>query len=126
MLAILQVTAPFFALILCGYLAARLRLLPENAVPALNTFVLYFALPCLLFRFSAYTPFGNLVNLPVFFAYLTTGLALFAAFVAISRFASAKACATPPLPRSPRRGRTGATWASPCCPRFSARRRPRR
>jgi hypothetical protein len=86
MLAIFQVTAPFFALILCGYLAARFRLLPENAVPALNTFVLYFALPCLLFRFSAYTPFGNLVNLPVFFAYLTTGLALFAAFAAISRF----------------------------------------
>lgn len=87
MLAIFTVTAPFFALILCGYLAARFRLLPENAVPALNTFVLYFALPCLLFRFSAYTPFDNLVNLPVFFAYLTTGLALFAAFAAISRFA---------------------------------------
>ena len=86
MLAIFYVTAPFFALILCGYLAARLRLLPDNAVPALNTFVLYFALPCLLFRFSAYTPFGNLVNLPVFFAYLTTGLALFAAFAATSRF----------------------------------------
>jgi len=67
-LAIFYVTAPFFALILCGYLAARFRLLPENAVPALNTFVLYFALPCLLFRFSAYTPFDNLVNLPVFFA----------------------------------------------------------
>jgi malonate transporter and related proteins len=86
-LAILYVTAPFFALILCGYLAARFRLLPENAVPALNTFVLYFALPCLLFRFSAHTPFGDLVNLPVFFAYLTTGLALFAAFAAVSRFA---------------------------------------
>jgi len=87
MLAIFYVTAPFFALILCGYLAARLRLLPENAVPALNTFVLYFALPCLLFRFSANTPFGNLVNLPVFFAYLTIGLVLFAAFAAVSRFA---------------------------------------
>jgi malonate transporter len=86
-LAIFEVTAPFFTLILCGYLAARFRLLPENAVPALNSFVLYFALPCLLFRFSAYTPFGELVNLPVFFAYLTTGLVLFAAFAAVSRFA---------------------------------------
>jgi predicted permease len=44
MFEILEVTAPFFALILCGYLAARLRLLPEKSVPALNTFVLYFAL----------------------------------------------------------------------------------
>jgi len=82
MLAIFQVTAPFFALILCGYLAAHFRLLPENAVPALNTFVLYFALPCLLFRFSAHTPFDELVNVPVFFAYLVTGLALFGAFAA--------------------------------------------
>ena len=85
MLAIFTVTAPFFALILCGYLAARLRLLPGNAVPALNTFVLYFALPCLLFRFSARTPFGDLVNLPVFFAYLATGLAMFGAFAAAVR-----------------------------------------
>lgn len=85
MLAIFTVTAPFFALIFCGYLAARFRLLPENAVPALNTFVLYFALPCLLFRFSARTPFGDLVNLPVFFAYLVTGLALFGAFAATVR-----------------------------------------
>jgi len=51
-------------------------------VPALNTFVLYFALPCLLFRFSAHTPFDELVNVPVFFAYLVTGLALFGAFAA--------------------------------------------
>jgi malonate transporter len=80
MLAIFQVTTPFFALILCGFLAARLRLLPENAVPALNTFVLYFALPCLLFGFCARTPFGELVNAPVFFAYLVTGLALYGVF----------------------------------------------
>ncbi len=79
MLAIFTVTAPFFALILCGYLAERVRVLPESAVPALNTFVLYFALPCLLFRFSARTPFDELVNLPVFLAYMTAGLATLAA-----------------------------------------------
>jgi malonate transporter and related proteins len=85
-LAIFYVTAPFFALILCGYLAARFRLLPENAVPALNTFVLYFALPCLLFRFSARTPFEQIFNVPVFLAYLVTGLALFGAVAAAVRF----------------------------------------
>jgi malonate transporter len=85
MLAIFQITAPFFALILCGYLAARFRLVPENAVPALNAFVLYFALPCLLFRFSARTSFDELVNPPVFFAYLLTGLAVFGAFATAVR-----------------------------------------
>lgn len=74
MIAILNVTAPFFALVLCGYLAARYRLLPDNAVPALNTFVLYFALPCMLFRFAAGVPFREMLNLPVFLAYMVTGL----------------------------------------------------
>ena len=76
MIAILNVTAPFFALVLCGYLAARYRLLPDNAVPALNTFVLYFALPCMLFRFAAGVPFRDMLNLPVFLAYMATGLVM--------------------------------------------------
>ena len=86
MLAILNVTAPFFALVLCGYLAARYRALPENAVPALNTFVLYFALPCMLFRFAAGAPFGDILNLPVFLAYMVTGLAVFALSAATVRY----------------------------------------
>ena len=88
MLAILNVTAPFFALVLCGYLAARYRTLPENAVPALNTFVLYFALPCMLFRFAAGAPFGDIVNFPVFLAYMTTGLAVLALSAATAHYAA--------------------------------------
>jgi malonate transporter and related proteins len=87
MIAILNVTAPFFALVLCGYLAARLRMLPENAVPALNTFVLYFALPCMLFRFASGTPFRDMLNLPVFLAYMTAGLATLTMSAAAMRFA---------------------------------------
>lgn len=88
MLAIINVTAPFFALVLCGFLAARFRMLPENAVPALNTFVLYFALPCMLFRFSSGSPFEQIFNLPVFAAYMITGLAMLAIFVLSIRFAA--------------------------------------
>lgn len=86
MFEILVVVAPFFALILCGFLAAHFRLLPPNTVPALNVFVLYFALPCMLFRFSARTPFEQLVNLPVFFAYATAGVLMLGAFAALARF----------------------------------------
>ena len=35
MLAILAVTFPFFALVLCGYLAVRRHLLPQLAIPPL-------------------------------------------------------------------------------------------
>ena len=62
MQAILSVTIPFFALVLCGYLAARARLLPESAIPGLNAYVLFFALPCMLFRFGASMPLARLFD----------------------------------------------------------------
>ena len=45
MQAIFAVTVPFFALVLLGWLGARSRVLPESAIPGLNAYVLYFALP---------------------------------------------------------------------------------
>ena len=62
MLAILLVTFPFFALVLCGFLATNRGFLPRAAIPGLNTFVLYFALPCLLYRFGATTPLAQLLD----------------------------------------------------------------
>ena len=76
MTTILNVTSPFFGLILCGYIAARKQWLPEGAVGGLNVFVLYFALPCMLFRFTSGTPFREILNLPVFFSYAVTGLVM--------------------------------------------------
>jgi len=74
MLAILAVTFPFFALVLCGYLAVRRGMLPLVAIPGLNTFVLYFALPCMLYRFGATTPIAQLLDPGVFTVYLLCAL----------------------------------------------------
>ena len=74
MQAILAVTAPFFSLVLCGYLAGRRHVLPESAIPGLNAFVLYFALPCMLFRFGANTPLLQLLNPAVLLVYLCSAL----------------------------------------------------
>lgn len=62
MQAILSVTLPFFALVLMGYVAAARGWLPAPAIPGLNGFVLFFALPCLLFRFGQGTPVGQLLD----------------------------------------------------------------
>jgi len=62
MQAILAVTIPFFALVLCGYVAAQRGVLPESAIPGLNIYVLFFALPCLLFRFGSSMPFAELID----------------------------------------------------------------
>ncbi|ROZ78922.1 AEC family transporter [Ramlibacter sp. WS9] len=85
MLAILLVTFPFFALVLCGYVAARRRMLPLDAIPGLNTFVLYFALPCMLYRFGASTPIAQLLDAAAVTVYMLCALAMVAFVVWASR-----------------------------------------
>jgi len=84
-LDILLVTFPFFALVLCGYIAARRRMLPLDAIPGLNTFVLYFALPCMLYRFGASTPIGQLLDPVAASVYLVSALLLVTVVVRTSR-----------------------------------------
>jgi len=83
-LQILTVTFPFFALVLAGYVAARRRMLPIEAIPGLNGFVLYFALPCMLYRFGASTPLAQLLDPAVFFTYLLCALVMVGFVVAAS------------------------------------------
>ena len=84
MLQIFFITFPFFALVLCGYIAARRRMLPLEAIPGLNSFVLFFALPCMLYRFGASTPIAQLLDASVFFTWLLCALVMVGFAVAIS------------------------------------------
>lgn len=81
---ILAVTSPFFALVLLGWLAVRLCWLPPDSIPGFNGFVLFFALPCMLFRFSAITPIAQLLDGAVVGVYLTSAavMVVLAVFVA--------------------------------------------
>lgn len=85
MLQIFLVTIPFFALVAAGYVAARSRVLPLEAIPGLNAFVLYFALPCMLYRFGAGTPIAQLLDGSVALVWGACALATVAAVVAFSR-----------------------------------------
>ncbi|WP_353234285.1 AEC family transporter [Diaphorobacter ruginosibacter] len=85
MLSVFSVTFPFFALVLCGFLATRGKVLPLSAISGLNTFVLYFALPCMLYRFGANTPIGQLLDPAVAAVYLLCGLLLVGATIAFTR-----------------------------------------
>ena len=84
MLNILAVTFPFFALVLCGYVATRRALLPQAAIPGLNTFVLYFALPCMLYRFGAGTPIAQLLDGSLIAVYLLCALLIVGFTVAVT------------------------------------------
>jgi malonate transporter and related proteins len=83
-LQILLITFPFFALVLCGYIAAHRQFLPQAAIPGLNTFVLYFALPCMLYRFGAGTPIAQLLDVAVLGVYLLCALVMVGFTVAVS------------------------------------------
>ena len=84
MLTILLVTLPFFALVLAGFVAAHRRMLPLEAIPGLNSFVLYFALPALLYRFGSTTPIAQLLDASVAGVYALCALVMVAFAVAIS------------------------------------------
>ena len=84
MLQIFFITFPFFALVLCGYIAARRRLLSLEAIPGLNSFVLFFALPCMLFRFGSTTPLAQLLDGRVFLTWVLCALIMVGFTVAVS------------------------------------------
>ena len=84
MLSVLLITFPFFALVLCGYLATRAGALPVSAIGGLNSFVLYFALPCMLYRFGASTPIAQLLDPAVAGLYLLCALLMVGGTVALT------------------------------------------
>ncbi|MEX8192145.1 AEC family transporter [Comamonas guangdongensis] len=85
MLSVLFITFPFFALVACGFVATWRGVLPQAAIPGLNAFVLYFALPCMLFRFGAQTPIAQLLDAQVTAVYLLCACVMVAATVVLTR-----------------------------------------
>lgn len=70
-------TLPFFALVGLGAAAAAGRLVPASALPGLNAYTLYLALPALLFRLGAGGAFHGL-GAPALAVYAAAALALVA------------------------------------------------
>jgi malonate transporter len=62
MLSILSIITPVFALIACGYVTRRIGVLGSQAVSELNRFVVYLALPALLFDVMAHASWSELAQ----------------------------------------------------------------
>jgi hypothetical protein len=85
MQTILTITVPFFALILAGYVAASRDWVPPAAVPAFNGFLLFFAVPAMLFRFASTLPFAEIANVRLFLSWTVAGVSVLLATVWIGR-----------------------------------------
>ena len=80
---LIAVAVPVFGIVLIGYLSGRFGVLGQESAVALNRYVYYFALPPVLFAFTARAPVATLLNWPFLAAYvsgaaITAGLALIA------------------------------------------------
>jgi predicted permease len=89
MLTVLEVTLPVFALVLCGWAAARGRLMSDEAVEGINAFVFWFALPAMLFRAVSTQPVSRIADAGFFAAYLLAACVLYAASRALAGRAGA-------------------------------------
>ena len=82
---ILSVTFPFFGLVLCGYAVARRGWVGLEAIPGLNFYVLYLALPAMLLRFAATTPIASLLSPGIVLTYVLCALCMLAITLALTR-----------------------------------------
>jgi predicted permease len=82
---VVEAVLPLFALILAGYVCGRRGVLGAQAVTSLNLFVVWLALPALLFQALAEARWAEL-NQPAFVAAIALGmLATFVPWVALTR-----------------------------------------
>jgi predicted permease len=73
--AVANAALPIFALILTGYICSIRRILGPSATESLNNFVVWLALPALLFQATAQMTFDQ-INHPSFIAAIAAGMAL--------------------------------------------------
>ncbi len=74
MLSVLPITVPIFSLVALGYVLTRLRIFSARDMGTLGNFVMYLALPALLFRATATRQFDELVDPGFFITLCLAGL----------------------------------------------------
>jgi hypothetical protein len=85
MLQTLLISTPFFALVLLGFVAGQRKMLQDTAVAGLNAYVLYFALPCMLWRLGSRTSVQAIFDPVLFAIYALSALSVVALTMALSR-----------------------------------------
>lgn len=83
----ITIMLPIFGFIACGYGAGRFRIIDDAGVQGLMTFVMYFAVPALLFRVVVQNELPDLADLNIVLAYYGGCFLVFAASVLFGRMA---------------------------------------
>jgi predicted permease len=83
---IFGIALPFFAVLVCGMLAGRLKLLDDAGLMGLNAFVFWFALPALLFLKVSATPLARLTDPHLYLVYEGSCIILYGVVFAVARW----------------------------------------
>ena len=81
----IEILLPIFCFILCGYGAGRFRLISDEGIQGIMTFVLYFAIPALLFRIVVNNELPGIEDLNVVLTYYSGCFVVFAISVLFGR-----------------------------------------
>lgn len=91
MLSVLAITIPIYACVAIGHLAVRRGILDRADMRVLATFVISFALPCMLFLAIATRPVADIVNPTYLTAYAIGSVLAFATGYTLARARGATA-----------------------------------
>lgn len=86
MLTILNVTAPIFLLILVGFVIVKSGIMPREALPGMSRYVLFLALPLLVFQKISQMDIRRIVDADYMLVYGIGCLAAFALVYGVSRY----------------------------------------
>ena len=82
--AVISIIAPIFFLIFIGFLSVRYSVLPQAAIPGLSRFVLYLAMPALIFIKLSSMALNEVLHFDYLAVYAASGLATFFITVLLS------------------------------------------
>jgi len=81
----IEILLPIFGFLVCGYSAGRFGLISDEGIKGIMTFILYFAIPALLFRIVVSNELPGLDDLSVLLAYFGGCVVVFTASVLFGR-----------------------------------------
>lgn len=97
MTEILGLVLPFFGVIFLGYVVARIRKLPLDALGWMNFFIIYVALPALFFQLLSKTPIEKLTEWRFIAASIGATYTVFATVFVIALFRNGRDLAVPTI-----------------------------
>ena len=83
---VFEIIAPIFILIGLGFIATKVEIMPKESMVGMSRFILYFALPCLVFKNLVSVDLDDIFNFTYILAYAGGGIIAMIVGVGVSHY----------------------------------------